>query len=628
MPWESSGDYIRSGHRSASSDCRTITLSKPQGIKAIYCNYGSSWGIASYLFEKAKGWTLSKAKKWFSNYHEKLHESVNTRTFHYDFTRIYNTFVKQFGQVDGEIKFKYFINSNDLDTSKQYHPLVQFHESFQWVKPLVRFLRQDKEAKYYGITCITANISMNNKNYTPEMLESGAVSMNYRPINLNHDHGKWLPFPRTRIEWAKFEDNSLEGVCRVDNRDKWLQDKLDNHEILHPSIEGRQIPPDLGGGFHFTALALLEKGKMIPGDPLTGIQPLMLNEHLYESIGKLVRGEDCLTCYGDDSIISEGTIKSPTEDVGGEKLTEEKCKKDKKMKESEELTENHIIEKTVSDNGRDKMSSETEKSEKKEVKEEESETVETRKENLKLIELETTNKLLQTEIEDLSKKYKTLKAESQEKITDLEFKLAKANEKSTVMEGLKGKVGDTETKLLETQKTVEARDKTIEDQKITNETLEMLVTKKDKLIENLRVDIKENEQTIKEHKSKTATAVIEMKKMQLDKEAAEKRALEAENEKNQYIEKYSDQYSMNNKIVQENTRLNKKMHALQEENTALRTQTTKDGVTIERLERDAKISRKRAEKATKERKEALAKIGIVEANEDGTVDLGDVKLKI
>jgi len=67
-PWEETEEYIRSGHKEPSDTCRTITLSEDKGIKAIYCKYGDSWDIQSYLFAKAKDWTLEKAKTWFNEH--------------------------------------------------------------------------------------------------------------------------------------------------------------------------------------------------------------------------------------------------------------------------------------------------------------------------------------------------------------------------------------------------------------------------------------------------------------------------------------------------------------------------------------------------------------------------------
>lgn len=617
MPWEVSDNYIRSGHRSASSECRTITISKPQGIKAVYCNYGGKWAIASYLFSKTK-WTLSKAKSWFSSHHERLHESINPKLFHYDFVRIYNTFVKHFGIAEGELKFKYFISSNELDTSKKYHPLVQFHESFNWVKPIIRYLRMDKEAKYYGISCITANISMNNRDYTPQMLETGTISMNYRPVNMNHDHSKWLPFPRTRIDWAKFEDNTVEGTLRVDNRDKWLQNKLDNGEILHPSIEGRPIPPEIGGGFHFTALALLEKGKMIPGDPLSSIQPLILSEQLYESLGKLVSNEDPIpiNIESPQSNIEENKPKKINPSYEKEDVTPEGGEKE--MSE-EKITENHLIDNEQSDIGRNKMSTKTDETQESGL---------VRELNLKRIELETSNKLLQTEIDDVNKKYREYRRETAEKIADLELQIAKLGEKSSVVEGLEAQVGDNASKLITANQTIVKRDETIKNMKLDYEALDTLLAKKDKLIENYRKEVIEAEQAVKEARTKQTTAEANVKKIIIDKENAERRALEAESERNDYSEKYSEAFDMANKAIQEKNMILKKMHTVQEEIAAVKDQARKDGLALERYERDLKILKKKIVKTNEERREALAKNGVFEKNEDGTIDFGDTKLKI
>ncbi|MBX5328644.1 MAG: hypothetical protein QHH18_07305 [Candidatus Bathyarchaeota archaeon] len=82
MPWETSTDYIRSGHRSPEEfqqdTLRTIVLSKEEGIKAVI---GKPKGkhameVQSYLFEVSKGWTLEKAKKWFEE-HEPVKEHVS-----------------------------------------------------------------------------------------------------------------------------------------------------------------------------------------------------------------------------------------------------------------------------------------------------------------------------------------------------------------------------------------------------------------------------------------------------------------------------------------------------------------------------------------------------------------------
>jgi hypothetical protein len=81
VPWEETADYVRSGHRDAGScekgSFRTITIDEEQGIKAVICKpLGADSTVAqSFLFPKAKGWTLERAKEWFSK-HERASASV------------------------------------------------------------------------------------------------------------------------------------------------------------------------------------------------------------------------------------------------------------------------------------------------------------------------------------------------------------------------------------------------------------------------------------------------------------------------------------------------------------------------------------------------------------------------
>ncbi len=74
---EETDDYIRIPVR----DCKvtaTITISADQGIKALYC--GKIKKIRTYLFAKAKGWTMAKAKKWVAD-HGKEYDDIDIKDF-------------------------------------------------------------------------------------------------------------------------------------------------------------------------------------------------------------------------------------------------------------------------------------------------------------------------------------------------------------------------------------------------------------------------------------------------------------------------------------------------------------------------------------------------------------------
>jgi HK97 family phage prohead protease len=65
---EETESYIRVPVRSCTITA-TITISAKQGIKALYC--GGEKKVATYLFAKAKGWTMETAKKWVKEHDSK-----------------------------------------------------------------------------------------------------------------------------------------------------------------------------------------------------------------------------------------------------------------------------------------------------------------------------------------------------------------------------------------------------------------------------------------------------------------------------------------------------------------------------------------------------------------------------
>jgi len=78
------------------NDCKitaTIDIDKKQGITALYC--GKVKKVATYIFEKAKGWTMAKAKKWvedhskiFTDYLEKVDWDVDYEPEEVDWEKV------------------------------------------------------------------------------------------------------------------------------------------------------------------------------------------------------------------------------------------------------------------------------------------------------------------------------------------------------------------------------------------------------------------------------------------------------------------------------------------------------------------------------------------------------------
>ena len=146
MPWEETDDYIRSGHEDPDKfdkdSLRTITVDAEKGIKAIVgcpkgefengkCKVGTQ--VQSFLFDKSKGWTMDKAKDWF-----KKHEESNVK------------------------------------------PVESRIEKIRIQEKLVPF-------KFTAIAAKPGK-SLNNRIYSPEVLQKAAPLYKGKPFILDHDY--------------------------------------------------------------------------------------------------------------------------------------------------------------------------------------------------------------------------------------------------------------------------------------------------------------------------------------------------------------------------------------------------------------------------------------------------------
>lgn len=218
---------------------------------------------------------------------------------HPDFVGILKRYIKQYGEKDGTSFFYAWLKKHNLDDTKAYSVQAQLGEckglmceSYSWMdEPLIQFYKEDKGGRYYKCVALTANVSMNMNDYSDKIeFSQAAGSLSHRQLNLNHDHNKRLPFPENRVDYARYEDGRVETVIRIDNSRRDIQRKIENGDILHPSIEGtpRSVKfTDSGrkiGRWNFTELALLERDVTLPGDPLTFIEPVPINESMGRSL--------------------------------------------------------------------------------------------------------------------------------------------------------------------------------------------------------------------------------------------------------------------------------------------------------------------------------------------------------
>ncbi|MEM2107872.1 MAG: hypothetical protein QXL10_01115, partial [Candidatus Bathyarchaeia archaeon] len=223
LPWEETDQYIRSGHRSPEDfeedSLRTITLSEEEGIKAVV---GKLKGedkttVQSYLFDKAKGWTLDKAKAWFEKHREGL---------------------------------------------------VKEHVSailpFQVLEKIV-----DKPLRIRGIA-MTAGMSRNFNIYTPEELQAFASKLVNSPVYIEHVSVDNAVGKVTKTDW---DGHALWYEAEIYDGD--VADKIRKGLVRHVSVGADYETLDIVDGkiphgLHNAELSLVA----VPGIPETNVMVL------------------------------------------------------------------------------------------------------------------------------------------------------------------------------------------------------------------------------------------------------------------------------------------------------------------------------------------------------------------
>ncbi|MDG6995192.1 MAG: hypothetical protein JRN52_04640 [Nitrososphaerota archaeon] len=146
-------------------------------------------------------------------------------------------------------------------------------ESFQWAQQLWPILKrhEDDGVCFYEVLANHADIkNRNGRIYTDEQLRMAAASLSERPLNINHDERRTLPFPENQVLVARYEDGRVECIIQV--ADRKANQMIQSGEINSVSIEGvyldgsRNTPgTEYPTSLHFQALALLNDD--LPGDP-------------------------------------------------------------------------------------------------------------------------------------------------------------------------------------------------------------------------------------------------------------------------------------------------------------------------------------------------------------------------
>jgi hypothetical protein len=251
LPWETTDQYIRSGHRSPEEfkpeSLRTIVLNEDEGIKAVIGKPKSkdTMEVQSYLFELSKGWTVEKAKAWFGKHHK-------------------SEFVRE-----------------------HFWAIMPF-------KILEKIV--EKPLRIRGIA-ITSGMSRNFNIYTSEELQSFANKLVSAPVYVEH-----VAVPNAAGKIVKTEWDGQNLWYEAEIYDDEIAEKIRKGMIKHVSVGADYETIDvfdgkIPHGLNNAELSLVA----VPGIPETNIQimeKLQAKEQAYEPI---IAGEYVLGFYQDAS---------------------------------------------------------------------------------------------------------------------------------------------------------------------------------------------------------------------------------------------------------------------------------------------------------------------------------------
>lgn len=138
------------------------------------------------------------------------------------------------------------------------------------------YLGEDKDfegAKFWKVDAIHVTTTGNKRKFTSMELDKAGRSLSFRPLDINHDENRLLPFPQNSTMEMNFDNTKMAVTGRIRVSDHLINAQIESGFLSDVSIE--QIPTAGEScneilceqhGVAFVGLALLERGVM-PGDP-------------------------------------------------------------------------------------------------------------------------------------------------------------------------------------------------------------------------------------------------------------------------------------------------------------------------------------------------------------------------
>jgi len=145
----------------------------------------------------------------------------------------------------------------------------------QALKITFEYLGEDRDfegSKFWHVDAIHVTTTGNRRKFTQAELEHAAVSLSFRPLDINHDESRALPFPQNSTMEMDFDNSKMSVSGRIRITDHLINAQIESGFLTDVSIE--QIPTKGEScinliceqhGVAFVGLAILERG-IIPGD--------------------------------------------------------------------------------------------------------------------------------------------------------------------------------------------------------------------------------------------------------------------------------------------------------------------------------------------------------------------------
>lgn len=199
---------------------------------------------------------------------------------HEDFEKIYQNFVEQYGQEEGEKKYHAWLNEHGYDDTT---PMPK-KEFFSWIGdiqtvPGVQNIIRGEAL--HPLKTVHPEEWPSVRVYLEEELQKAAHTLAGKPLLLDH-----IMLINGQVTGAQYEDGAIEYVARVN--DQKILDLIKNRAIKHCSVEFEwksleHVNGVAPKGINFTGLSLLKN--FAPGDPFSTVELV----EVWEGIAKQLK---------------------------------------------------------------------------------------------------------------------------------------------------------------------------------------------------------------------------------------------------------------------------------------------------------------------------------------------------